>query len=114
MATYIFETTATMKEYNNRKWWIDSGIIPRVTITADNLAAALSEYQEHAENHYIAISNSALKRKQPMYVDTASGDPKQVGYVITASAYFEASGYKWVKQYIDLWLSIHTVVDTAF
>lgn len=21
---YIFKTTATMKEYNNKKWWIDT------------------------------------------------------------------------------------------
>ena len=24
---YIFKTTATMKEYNNKKWYIDGGII---------------------------------------------------------------------------------------
>lgn len=27
MKTYLFETSATMKEYNNKNWWIDSGII---------------------------------------------------------------------------------------
>ena len=24
---YIFKTTATMKEYNNKKWYIDGGIV---------------------------------------------------------------------------------------
>ena len=24
---YIFKTTTTMKEYNNKKWWIDGDII---------------------------------------------------------------------------------------
>lgn len=28
MAKYIFRTTATMKPYNNKNWWIDGDIIP--------------------------------------------------------------------------------------
>jgi len=45
MKKYIFETTATMKEYNNKKWWIDSGIVPRFTIAAANAREALELYR---------------------------------------------------------------------
>ena len=27
---YIFKTNATMKEYNNQKWWIDSNIVREI------------------------------------------------------------------------------------
>ena len=49
-----------------------------------------------------------------MYVDT-SNEAKQVGYVITGKAGFEDRyNYKWSEQYIDLWVTILTVVDTDF
>ena len=31
---YIFKTTATMKEYNNKKWYIDGGIVSDMRINA--------------------------------------------------------------------------------
>lgn len=34
------------------------------------------------EQHYISISDRALKNKNPMYRDTETGDALQVGYVI--------------------------------
>lgn len=83
METYIFKTTATMKEYNRRKWWIDSGIVPEMKITAENLKTALAEYRQRVEDqHYISISNNAMRYKNPMYIDRADGEPLQVGYVI--------------------------------
>ena len=33
MKTYIFKTTATMKEYNRRKWWIDGNVVTEKRIT---------------------------------------------------------------------------------
>ena len=30
MNNYIFKTTTTMKEYNNKKWWVDSDIVPEI------------------------------------------------------------------------------------
>lgn len=87
MNNYIFKTTTTMKEYNNKKWWIDSDI---------------------------EISKNALKTKQDMFVDTPDGT-KQVGYVITGKSDFEdRDNYRWSTQYIDLWVTILTVVDTEF
>lgn len=111
---FIFKTTSTMKEYNARKWYIDSGIVPEIRITAANLREALEQYRETVENkHYISISANAIKNKNPMYIDTPDGEPKQVGYVITGKTDFE-SNYKWVTQYIDLWVTILTVIDTDF
>lgn len=114
MKTYIFRTTATMKEYNSKHWWIDGNIVTQKTITAESVAAALEEYRERVENaHYISISRNALRMKQPMYVDTKGGE-KQIGFVITGRADFEAESYRYVKQYVDLWVEIITVTDTEF
>ena len=33
MKTYLFKTTATMKEYNRRKWWIDGNVVTEKRIT---------------------------------------------------------------------------------
>ena len=114
--TFIFKTTTTMKEYNSRKWWIDSDIVREIRITAENLWAALEQYREIVtEKHYITISDNAIKNKNPMYIDTPNGEPKQIGYVITGKTDFEdRDNYKWSAQYIDLWVTILTVIDTDF
>lgn len=115
MTEYIFNTTATMKEYNNKKWWIASDIIPRKRIAAETLAEALTLYREAAEErHGIEISKTALKNKRPMYIDTKDG-VKQTGYVITGKTEFrDDDRYTWSAQYIDLWIEILTIVDTEF
>jgi len=102
---YIFKTQATMCNYNNKKWWIDSNIVPEKRINANNLKEALEEYKENIENnHYISISENALKTKQAMYIDSNEG-PIQTGYVIKASMDF-STDIKYVKQYIELWVEI--------
>lgn len=113
MATYQFKTTATMKPYNNKKWWIDSKIIPNITVEADSLRDALKIYQEIAsEKHYISISNSAIKNKNPMFIDLKNGGSKQVGYVITGKTDFDKGDYSgYSTQYIDLWVTIHILQD---
>lgn len=110
MRKYLFETTATMKPYNRRKWWIDSGIIRPLTIQADTIEKALEQYQEQVKEHYyINISNNALTHKEPIFRDSANGDAVQVGYILTASTDFNNDYNGWVKQYIDLWINIQTV-----
>lgn len=111
METYIFKTTTTMKEYNRRKWWIDSGIIPEMKIMTENLKEALVTYRQRVEDQcYINISNNAMRYKNPMYIDQANGEPLQVGWVITAQSKFEdRDNYRWSKQYIDLWVTVYTV-----
>ena len=108
---YTFDTTTTMKPYNNKKWYICDDIVRRKTIVAKNLSEALKKYQDAVMNKdHITISDTALKRKSPMFVDTDKG-AKQVGYVITASTDFDDNGRGWVKQYIELWV---TITQSAF
>lgn len=115
MKTYIFRTTATMKEHNRSKWFICSDIIGEKTITAENIKNALEAYAEKVNASYAAeISKNALKNKAPMYIDTEAGT-KQTGFVITASTLFDKGDYTgFSKQYIDLWVDILTVTDTEF
>ena len=116
MKNYIIKTTATMKEYNNKKWWIDSGIVHEIRVDAENVKQALKKYQEVVmERDYIEISENALRCKKPMYIGTPSGEAKQVGYVITGKTEFEdRENYRCSTQYIDLWVTIITVIDTEF
>lgn len=59
---YIFKTTATMKEYNNKKWYIDGGIVSDMRIDADSVENALEIYRERVkEKYYITISKMPLK-----------------------------------------------------
>ena len=113
---YIFKTTATMKEYNNKKWYIDGGIVSDMRIDADSVENALEIYREQVkEKHCITISKNAIKNKSKMFVDLSGGGAKQVGYVITGKTEFDKGDYSgYSTQYIDLWVTILTVVDTVF
>lgn len=113
---YIFKTTATMKEYNNKKWYIDGGIVSDMRINADSVENALEIYRERVEEeHYINISKNAIKNKSEMFADLSDGSIKQVGYVITGKTEFDKGDYTgYSTQYIDLWVTILTVVDTVF
>ena len=105
---YIFKTTATMKEYNNKKWYIDGGIVSDMRINADSV-------ERVEEKHCITISKNAIKNKSEMFVDLSDGGAKQVGYVITGKTEFDKGDYTgYSTQYIDLWVTILTVVDTVF
>lgn len=49
------------------------------------------------------------------FVDMPGGGAKRVGYVITGKSEFDKGDYTgWSAQYIDLWVTILTVVDTVF
>ena len=116
MKRYLFKTTTTMKEYNNKKWWIDSNIVRDKYINAENINEAIEKYRQLVEeNEYILISDNAIKNKNPMYISTVDGKENQVGYVITGKTEFEdRDNYRWSTQYIDLWVSILTINDTEF
>lgn len=113
---YIFKTTATMKEYNNKKWYIDGGIVSDMHIDADSVENALEIYRERVkEKYFINISKNAIKNKSEMFADLSDGSVKQVGYVITGKTEFDRGDYSgYSTQYIDLWVTILTVVDTVF
>lgn len=113
---YIFKTTATMKEYNNKKWYIDGGIVSDMRIDADSVENALEIYRERVEEKYcIIISKNAIKNKSEMFVVLSNEGVKQVGYVITGKTEFDKGDYSgYSTQYIDLWITILIVVDTVF
>lgn len=113
MKTFRFDTTTTMKEYNCKKWWIDGGIVLPITIAAETLSDALEKYRESVERYGVTVSKNALANKNAMYQDTASGTAVQCGYVITGAAEFEDQrhGWRFVKQYIDLWVNISIVAN---
>lgn len=115
MKKFIFKTIATMKKYNNEKWYIESDIVREKYIEAETLNQALEKYRKSVyEEEYISISDNAIKCKNQMYVDSENG-LLQVGYVITGKCDFQdESNYKWSSQYIDLWVKITTVTDTEF
>lgn len=112
MSKFLFKTTATMKEYNSKKWWIDSNIISDLILSAETVEEAIKEYQNIVKDkYYIDISDNAIKNKNNMYVDTADG-AIQTGYVITAKCDFEdIDNYKTIQQYIDLWINISIVYN---
>ena len=112
---FIFKTSATMKDYNRDKWWIDPGIIREKIIIADSTAEAIDKYVKLVESDdYTTITKNAIKNKEAMYIDNESGEAEQCGYVITASQYFQDDNGNLSKQYIDLWITILTVVPTKF
>ena len=111
---YQFKTVAKMKPYNNKKWWIASDIVGVITVQADTIAAAVKEYQKEVHDRfYIDISDNAIKTKAPMYRDTKTGEPVQVGFVITASTEFDNDHREWVKQFINLWVDVN-IISNAF
>lgn len=80
MKKYQFITGATMKTYNNKKWWIDPDIVRPLTVEAENIIEALKKYQTTLkEKYYIEISNNALKTANPMYIDDKNGNAIQRG-----------------------------------
>ena len=105
-----------MKEYNNKKWYIDGGIVSDMRINADSVENALEIYRERVkEKYYISISKNAIKNKSEMFADLSNGSIKQVGYVITGKTEFDRGDYSgYSTQYINLWVTILTVVDTVF
>lgn len=72
---FIFKTSATMKDYNRDKWYIDDGIIREKIIAADSTAEALDIYVKLVErDDYTTITKNAIKNKAAMYIDNESGD----------------------------------------
>ena len=109
--TYQFHTAATMKPYNEGKFWIDRNIVTAFEIPAGSLEFALEEYRGHVMDFGIEISNTALhKKRNLLYRDAPDGTPKKCGYIFTGKTLIadrsaDYCGY----QYIDLWVSIRTV-----
>ena len=115
MKQFEFVVTCTMKPYNNKQWWIDSNYVRPFSVRAENLKSAIIQFRDLIkEKYYITISDNGFKNKSPMYIDTKQGETKQTGYVFTALTEFQYDNGKWCKQYIELWTTIKTIIDTEF
>lgn len=114
MNKYMFRTTATMKKYNSRQWYITPDIIRTKYIDAENMREALDKYARNVSSKdYIDISKTALRNKDPMYIDTTEG-PRQIGYVITGKTEMQREDCTWTTQYIDLWISVDIITPADF
>lgn len=111
MNTYLFVPSTTMKPYNLKRYWVDKCIIPTVRITATTLESALEKFSETTKKHGITISNNAMRVKQTMFEDDpTTGEPRQVGYVITGAMDVH-EGAKCTMQYVDIWLRIDMITS---
>ena len=84
---YIINTTTTIAEHQQDKYWIESNFIKPMKIKADTVSQALAKYRNRLQDDYISVTLSALRRKSPMYV----GDGEQIGYVI--KAHYDIDGH---------------------
>ena len=111
-----FQNNGNNERIQQKKWYIDGGIVSDMRINADSVENALEIYRERVgEKHFINISKNAIKNKSEMFTDLSDGSVKQVGYVITGKTEFDRGDYSgYSTQYIDLWVTILTVVDTVF
>lgn len=116
MTTYRFETTTTMKPYNNEKWYIDAHMVRPIEVQADSVTEALNLWRNIVqERDYIEISRNAMRTKSPMYQGCKDGRTEQVGYVITGKADFDKGDYTgYCSQYIELWVCITVVTTPEF
>ena len=58
---YIFKTNATMKEYNNNKWWIDSGVVREISVEAGNVKEALeAAISDSSDDDFIFVGGSCF------------------------------------------------------
>lgn len=112
MNIYQFNTTVVP---TTDDFWIDAG--DSYTVEAENLNDALEQFYEEVEgSHFISISNNARKRKEPMYIDTKEGNPKQIGYVIKGSTEVEFGSYSgdFRKKFVDIWTEVRELKSVDF
>lgn len=113
---YSFKTSATLKEKDREKWWLDDDLVKTIELEASNLCEALEKYRQVVnDTYYVQISKNAIHKKEKMFIDIkSSGGSKQIGYVITGSTCFESEKGGFIKKFIDLWIEIRVVSYPAF
>ena len=113
---YSFNTSTTVKEKDRGKWWLDDDLIKTIELDASNLREALEKYREIVnDGYYVKISKNAIQKREKMFIDIKTvGGPKQIGYVITGSTYFERENGDLVNKFIDLWVEIRVITYPSF
>lgn len=110
MKKFMVETTVTIKDGN---YWIDSNIIKKQKIGAENIKELLEKYVEIAKKEYIEITPTAIKNKNAMYRDIKN-ESVQIGYVIIGHTEIQKDDYSWVKKTVELWVEISEIIDINF
>ena len=103
---YLFETTATLKDYNRYHSWAFDPFVKDKVIEADSLDSAMETFRKRIADDFIGISDNAMRKKSPMF----DADENQEGFVVTGSYEFFDNGGKTHKEYIDLWICISGIV----
>lgn len=112
---YNFKTAITLKESDIGKWWLDGELVKTIELNAEDLWGALNKYREIVnDTTSVCISKNAIKKREGCYVDDKDGKPKQVGYVVTGSTYFERNNGDCIKKFIDLWVEIRVISYPCF
>ena len=112
---FLFITNTTVKEYDQKNWWIDKNTVPEFRIKASSLKEALEKYRQLVEEKaYVSVSASAIQNKQPMYHDLSSGQVEQIGWIITGSTDLCESYGTYKKKYLDLWVEVLQVDKPNF
>ena len=108
---YSFNTSATLKEKDREKWWLDYDLVKTIELDASNLCEALEKYQQIVNDRTdVRISKNAIQKKQKMFIEVnPGGDSKQIGYVITGYTSFERENGGFVNKFIDLWVEIRVI-----
>ena len=113
---YSFNTSATVKEKDRGKWWLNNDLVRTIELEAINLCEALEKYRQIVNDRTdVRISKNAMQKKENMFIDRRFGErSKQIGYVITGSTYFERENGGFVNKFIDLWVEIRVINYPAF
>lgn len=113
---YSFNTSASVKEKDRGKWWLDDDLVKTIELEASNLCEALERYKQIVNDmYYVQISKNALHKKEKMFIDIKpGGGSKQIGYVITGSTLFERENEGFIKKFIDLWVEIRVISYPVF
>ena len=110
MKRFIFRTTTTISRRLAEHYWIDGALIRQMFIDAPDVHKALELWVEWVRDElYIDIRPSALKTKNPMYVDGPNGEVIQCGWVINAWTEIENK-----KICLELWVHVDEMIYFIF
>lgn len=112
MKNYFIQTNCYMKDYNDDKYFIMTDTVKDKMYIAKNTDELIKQYTETLENEYgISISKNAIRNKDFLY----DVNDKIIGYVFTGKTEFpDRDRLIYVKQYIDVYTKIYTIIDTEF
>lgn len=104
---YLFQTTVTSSDSNV---WI-SNPLDKVIYCEDLESAKKWYFTKLSGDDFIQVSNNAKKNLSPMYYDDKDGNAHECGFIVKGSTEIMLNDYKWVKKYIDLWVTVSEIIN---